>query len=323
MFIIPTLVAVAALNFAADAEGCEDHPAVDRYPGTELAWCQVENYMEYKVPLGPVTGYRAIGEWKDTEGRVTRNFYTYEGTDRTQAEIYVNFRDALEEGGFEILGAGMFPTSKRSGEIGGRSWQEVVFATNVWSTGGGPVNMLVAGSSTSGGSGAVIATKERADDTIYVVFNIEQHDQDTIGMLIDVVETKSAETGLVVANADAMGADIEEKGRTVIDGLMFEHDKAVLMPESKPALDEAAKLLEALGDSSFYVVGHTDATGTFAYNTKLSADRAMAVREALVEDYGIAPDRLEAHGVGPLVPVFTNKSDGGRAKNRRVELVER
>ena len=199
----------------------------------------------------------------------------------------------------------------------------MVFSTNAWSANGEPVNALVAGTSTSGGSGAVIAKKERADDTLYVVFNIEQHSEELVAMLIDVVETKAAETGLVVADAEAMGKDIEEKGRTVIDGLMFEHDKAVLMPESKPALEEAAKLLGAMPDASFYVVGHTDATGTFAYNMKLSADRAAAVREALVEDYGVAPERLQSAGVGPLSPVFTNGTDGGRAKNRRVELVEK
>jgi len=46
-------------------------------------------------------------------------------------------------------------------------------------------------------------------------------------------------------------------------------------------------------------------------------------RAALVQDYDVAPARLEAHGVGPLVPVFSNGTDGGKAKNRRVELVEK
>ncbi|MEM9234187.1 MAG: OmpA family protein [Pseudomonadota bacterium] len=322
MAALTAAFALTSFAGAEDAEGCADHPAVSRYPGTELQWCTVENYMEYRVPLGPVTGYRTIGEWEDTEGRVTRNYYAYNGTDRTHAEVYANFKEALEEGGFDILATGVFPASQVSREIGGKGWQGVVFAENAWSANGAPVNALLAGTSTSGGSGAVVAKKVRADDIIYVVFNVEQHSEDVVAMLIDVVETKPAETGLVVANAEAMGKDIEEKGRTVIEGLMFDHDKATLKAESKPALDEAAKLLEAMADKSFYVVGHTDSTGTFAYNMKLSADRAAAVREALVEQYGISPDRLQSAGVGPLSPVFTNASDGGREKNRRVELVE-
>ena len=62
---------------------------------------------------------------------------------------------------------------------------------------------------------------------------------------------------------------------------------------------------------------------TFAYNRKLSADRAMAVADALKRDFGIASERLEPHGVGPLVPVFANSTDAGREKNRRVELVQK
>ena len=81
--------------------------------------------------------------------------------------------------------------------------------------------------------------------------------------------------------------------------------------------------LDANPDQRFYVVGHTDSVGTFAYNQKLSADRARSVVETLKADYGIATERLEAHGVGPLVPVFSNESEAGREQNRRVELVER
>jgi OOP family OmpA-OmpF porin len=144
-----------------------------------------------------------------------------------------------------------------------------------------------------------------------------------VATLIAVVETKKAETGMVVANAEEMGTDIDELGGTVLDGLQFEHDSATLMAESKPALDEIAKLLKSLDGKGFYVVGHTDSSGTHAYNMKLSADRATAVRAALVKDYGVASKCLEAARIGPLTPVFTNSSQGGRARNRRVELVER
>ncbi|MEM9840101.1 MAG: OmpA family protein [Pseudomonadota bacterium] len=318
------LLAALSLTAAtfADAEGCTDHPAITRYPGTELTWCTTENFIPFRVPLGPVTGYKRIGEWEDTEGRLTRNFYQYSGTDRTHSEVWKNMSDAVKEAGFEVLGEGLFPESNVKREIGGRSWQGVYFDTNKWKSGGGPVNTLLGGTSTSGGSGAVVAKKERADDTIYVVINVEQHSAESVGVLVDILESKAAETGLVVANAEAMGKDIEELGRTVIEGLMFAHDEAALLTESEPALEQAAQLLRTLSDNSFYVVGHTDATGTYAYNMKLSSDRAYSVREALVERYGIDSDRLVAAGVGPLSPVFTNSSEGGRSKNRRVELVE-
>ncbi len=306
---------------AQDAAGCEDHGAMTRYPGSTLQWCKTDNYLPYKVPVGPVTGYRTIGDWLEIEGRVTRNFYSLAGGERTHPEVLKNYEAALAAAGFEIIAAGMYPESNRKGDIGGGGWMDVYYITNPWGA-NGPVNKLVSGTSSSGGTGAVFGKKQRADDTIYVLISLEQHSSDEVATLITVVETRKAEIGLVVANAEAMGEDIEELGRTVLDGLQFEHDAATLMAESKPALDEIAKLLKSLSHKNFYVVGHTDSTGAFAYNMKLSADRATAVRAALVQDYGVAPERLQSAGVGPLVPVFTNNSEGGRASNRRVELVE-
>ncbi|MEL6950572.1 MAG: OmpA family protein [Pseudomonadota bacterium] len=317
------LLAVAATPAQAqDADGCTDHGALSRYPNTVLEWCQTDNYLPYRVPVGPVTGYQAIGEWIDVEGRVTRNFYSLKGGERTHAEVWKNFSDALAEAGFEIIAEGLFPERNVKGGIGGAGWLGVYYTTNPW-RGFGAVGKLVSGTSSSGGTGAVFGRKERADDTIYALVTLEQHSSNEVAALITIVETKPAETGLVVANAEAMGRDIEELGRTVLYGLQFAYDDAALLPESKPALDEIAGFLAARPDTRFYVVGHTDAKGTHAYNMKLSADRALSVRAALVQDYGIAPDRLEAAGVGPLVPVFTNATDGGRAKNRRVELVAR
>ncbi|MEO0617242.1 MAG: OmpA family protein [Pseudomonadota bacterium] len=307
---------------AQDAEGCSDHGAVSRYPDSVLAWCQTDNFLPYRVPVGPVTGYRAIGEWIDVEGRVTRNFYSLTGGERTHAEVWKNFRDALDQAGFEIIAEGLFPERNVKGGIGGGGWLGVYYINNPW-RGSGAVGKLVSGTSTSGGTGAVFGRKERADDTIYALVSLEQHSSNEVAALITIVETKPAETGLVVADAEAMGRDIEELGRTVLYGLQFAYDEAELLPESKAALDEIGGFLNTATDARFYVVGHTDAKGTHAYNMKLSSDRAIAVRAALVKDYGIAPDRLEAAGVGPLVPVFANATDGGRAKNRRVELVAR
>jgi len=304
-----------------DQDGCADHPALSRYPETILAWCSIENYLPFRIPLGPVTGYRAIAEWEDTAGRVTRNFYVYEGEDRTHSEVYLNYSKALKTAGFEILGEGLFPAQNLKRDIGGRSWQEVYYRTNPWK-GPGAVNTLAAGTASSGGSASIIARKKRVDGTLWVVGMIEQHSSTYIGVLLDFIETKDAETGLVMANAEAMGKDIAEYGRTVIAGLMFDHDKASLKAESKPALDEAAKLLKTMAGKSFYVVGHTDSAGSYAYNTKLSGGRAASVRQALIDGYGVKPDRLQAIGVGPVSPVFTNGSDGGKEKNRRVELVE-
>jgi outer membrane protein OmpA-like peptidoglycan-associated protein len=69
------------------------------------------------------------------------------------------------------------------------------------------------------------------------------------------------------------------------------------------------------------VIGHTDNAGALDHNLKLSADRAGAVVKALV-GRGIEPSRLKSAGVGPYSPEASNTTDAGKAKNRRVELVE-
>ena len=79
-----------------DVAGANDHPAVTRYPGALIKWHAVENFLPYKVATGPVTGYRTIGEWIETGGRVTRIYYeTPKG--RTHAEVFENYRKALAD----------------------------------------------------------------------------------------------------------------------------------------------------------------------------------------------------------------------------------
>ena len=316
-----SLAVLPAIAVAQDIDGVVEHPMIERYPGQVIAWQHIENYQPYKVAVGPVTGYRSIGDWIETEGRVTRTFYKYEGEDRSYSEIYKNYLDALKAEGFEILGDGM-SADRKGVAVGSRQWMEVTFRENP-ATKPGAVGTMFSGTSSSGGAGAIVASKERAAGTAYVVVYVEQHSKNYVGTLIDIVEEEAAETGLVVIDAEAMGADIEEYGRVVLDGIVFEFDKATLKPESKAALDAIADYLATHPDKVFYVVGHTDSKGTYAYNSKLSDDRARAVADALKQDYGIAPDRLEPHGVGPLSPVFSNGSDAGREQNRRVELVER
>ena len=126
----------------------------------------------------------------------------------------------------------------------------------------------------------------------------------------------------VVADAKSLMSDIQTKGSASVYGIYFDFDKADIKPESEPAIKEIAKLLHQNKGLKLYVVGHTDNVGTLDYNLKLSKARADAVMKELVTKYKISSERLKAYGVGSLAPVASNRSDEGRAKNRRVELVE-
>ncbi len=134
---------------------------------------------------------------------------------------------------------------------------------------------------------------------------------------------KAAMTQEVKADASGMAREIAGTGRVAVYGIYFDFNSSVLKPESKPTLEEIAKLLGQDPKLKLYVVGHTDNVGETGYNMDLSRARAEAVAKALMADYKVEAGRLSAYGVGPLAPVASNGSEEGRAKNRRVELVER
>jgi len=126
----------------------------------------------------------------------------------------------------------------------------------------------------------------------------------------------------VTMDAAAMAQGLSDAGEVAIYGVYFDTGKSDLKPESGPAVDEIAKLLKENPALKVFIVGHTDMVGDPAANVKLSQARAQAVVSALVTKNGIAAGRLTPFGAGPYAPVASNKTEEGRAKNRRVELVE-
>ena len=99
----------------------------------------------------------------------------------------------------------------------------------------------------------------------------------------------------------------------------FDFDKAVLKPAGKTALDDLTSKLGGMNLEVIIAVGHTDSVGTDAYNQKLSVRRAESVK-AYLESKGVESNRIYTEGKGEKQPVADNKTDAGRAKNRRVEI---
>ncbi|MHA6493262.1 OmpA family protein [Pseudomonas borbori] len=99
----------------------------------------------------------------------------------------------------------------------------------------------------------------------------------------------------------------------------FDFDKANVREESYGDIKNLADFLKQYPQTSTTVEGHTDSVGTDAYNQKLSERRANAVREVLVNQYGVEAERVNAAGYGESRPVADNSSESGRAVNRRVE----
>jgi OOP family OmpA-OmpF porin len=138
---------------------------------------------------------------------------------------------------------------------------------------------------------------------------------------INIIE-KQAMKQDVVADANSMMSSIKETGKVAVYGIYFDTGKSTLKPESQPSLQEIAKLFKLDANLKLYVVGHTDNTGVYESNMKLSMERALAVVNALVTQFSVSAERMRACGDGPTAPVATNGTEEGRALNRRVELVK-
>ena len=115
---------------------------------------------------------------------------------------------------------------------------------------------------------------------------------------------------------------LASEGKIVTYAITFEVGKADLKPESMVEINRIAKLMQENPGLEFEVQGHCDATGSDKVNDPLSQKRAEAIVAALV-DQGIAQARLTAVGKGSHVPIASNSTDEGRAKNRRVEFVKK
>ena len=140
-----------------------------------------------------------------------------------------------------------------------------------------------------------------------------------------IVETKAMqqtlEANAAVESKPASLADaLKTNGHVAVYGITFDFNKASIRPEAAPELNKVQAMLTANPTMKLNIEGHTDSIGLPAYNQKLSADRADALKAWLVA-HGTDAGRLSAAGFGDTKPVGDNSTEDGRSQNRRVELV--
>lgn len=127
---------------------------------------------------------------------------------------------------------------------------------------------------------------------------------------VAVVEEVVVEEVAVAEPAEAVRVELDVK---------FDFDKAQVKQESYGDIKALADFMKQYPQTSTVVEGHTDSVGSDAYNQGLSERRANAVRDVLVNQYGVESGRVQAVGYGESRPVADNATAEGRAINRRVE----
>lgn len=317
--IAATLFSCSAIaaSFAADEPGSKDHPLLGRFEGSEISFYKTADFDEAALLQAPhnlsalldrdALKDRSGPEWLNVEGRVTMIRYAIP-TGHSSLEVTRNYEAALKAKGFTIafscIDQACLEGKLRDPYLLG---QQIDTANNL---------------STAYFDHAryMLAKADLPQGQVYASI-LTGEDKDVVTAFVEVVETKAMETNKIVSvKADQMEQALEANNKIDIYGILFDFDKATLRPESKPTMDEIAKLLRDKPDLRLQIVGHTDNVGKPDYNLNLSARRAESVLTALVQDYTIAPDRLSSSGAGQTVPVASNDTDEGRAKNRRVEL---
>ena len=298
--LVPHMLASSgALAQVRDIAGARDYPGIGRFAGSVITGYQAKDFDRMRLQAAPFRDGKPA-DARTLEGRVTRIAY------RTKAgpsilEVARNFETQIAKVGFETL---LTCDADPCGGIPFSESVDVLPIPAMWIDGFD--YRYYAGRKAEGGRETYVSVLvSRTNDDITAQLTVA---------VIDAIENK-------MVDAAAIAKGLGEKGHVALYGIYFDTDKAVVKPDSRPTLEEIAKLLRAQPQLNVVIVGHTDSQGGHDYNMDLSRRRADAIAAELAKSYQIGRTRLRTAGVGYLAPVASNASEDGRALNRRVELV--
>jgi OOP family OmpA-OmpF porin len=325
-----------ATELARDLPGTADHPLTGRYEGAVILSQTRQAFDEIALPAGAARGPRGEGGLERSvaaQGRVTRTLYIAPAG-RSSLEVMTNHRDALAQRGFE-------PVFECARDACGAGFTGLKYR---WDN---PASHVRPGELPSGRSLMIAdayadvvdpryALMRRAEDggretlvAVFMAINQIRGRGEWLGalagrpvVLVEVVEPRAMERRIVTIGAPEIASRLQAEGRVAFYGIFFDFDKAEVKPESEPQIAEMAAFLRQNPQARAFVIGHTDGRGALDYNLGLSQRRAEAVVRALAQRHGIGTQRLTGRGLGPLAPLASNREEEGRARNRRVELVE-
>lgn len=313
--VLGLAVLLAAPLHAADVKGSQDHPLVPRYEGAEIIAYDTSTFARHDFARAAITkggGFAANPQATlSAEGRLTTIVYRAPAG-RSPLEVLRNYEAALAGAGF----ASSFSCAAR--ECGRADFNFTLVPL-------GPYSTLFNGYYEDHGYTLARLARSAGDviAAVYVVRNMGGGiNRERTLVKLDVLELKPMEQRMVTLKAGEMDSALGAEGRAVLYGILFDTDQDTMRADSRPQLEEIAALLKAKPALRLLVVGHTDTQGSLAHNQDLSQRRSRSIVAALTKDHGIAAARLTPVGVGMAAPVASNRSEAGRAKNRRVELVE-
>ncbi len=317
LFLVAVALLISTNLFAqrtTDIERAKDNLLISRFSNSYIGYYNTVKWDNYILPVSKIKNMGAEKNWDKKlklEGEVNRIQYTTDKKNNA-ALVYMNYLSALKISNWEILFSG-----SGDNELGNESyeWQFYMFQEGL-----GLDDKFGSNYNFRGDDYAYIAAKFEDNDTSYyaAIYIIEQDNATMINQ--DIIKVKNPDIGLVTAKL--MTEKMDKKGHVALDGIFFETGKSIIMDKSIPSLKNIAEYLNNNQDKKFLIIGHTDNVGRIQSNMILSESRAKAVMNELATKYGIKAEQLKAFGVANFSPMVSNFTDDGKAKNRRVEIVE-
>jgi outer membrane protein OmpA-like peptidoglycan-associated protein len=277
-----------------DADGCKDHPLFTRLPSYFIQSCDKADFDLKRFPKGPLKvdkeGNKSV-EVVDIEGPYMFITYTLKdgAAKASPLQIMRNFQAATKKGNGTI-----------EGEYPG--WCQAALDPTL-KIGNGCMYYGVTMRFQQGNRELWAYAQAQEDANEYVLL---------------VSERKAMKQDIV---ANELLDKINKDGFVTLY-INFDTGKATIKPDSNTLLDQVAAALKAAPTLKIEVGGHTDNVGQAKANQHLSEERAKSVMAALVAR-GIPAKQLTAKGYGHTSPVADNRTEEGRAKNRRVELIKK
>lgn len=319
-----TVAALVALGIAHPAKALELS-----FPfNAQLTTRVVTAPDSHALPVGP---FAASGlPLLDLEGQVERQVFRFAGQSLTTLQLLAPLRDQLTAAGYEIL------FECESATCGGFDFRfaiEVLPAPDMYvdltdfrflaarRNARDHIGLLVSGSANAGFVQMIRVTSDPDAGPLRVTTPGDGPPPVTPQAApVQTIQTDNAPTP---AAPQSLADSLRLQGHVILADLSFQTGSSQLSEGSYPSLDALASFLLADPSRRVALVGHTDAVGGLSGNIALSKERALSVRQRLVEAYSVPVSQLDAEGMGYLSPIAPNTTAEGRDANRRVEAVLR
>ncbi len=256
----------------------------------------------YDMPVGPFADDTV--PTRATEGRVERITWRLQAGASTTLQILAPLREQLKSQGYDVV----FDCESRiCGGFDFRFGTEVVPTPDMYVA----INDYRFLSAVRGPEVLTLLISRNPPDGYVQMVRVTPQDVEPAALVVE--ETVHSASGLL--------ADLQRNGHVILDDVRFETGAVDLGAGPFASLALLAGFLADNPGARLALVGHTDDTGDLQANIDVSTRRAQAVRARLIQAYDVAPDRVQAQGVGYLSPLTSNATPGGRETNRRVEAV--